>query len=562
LAAAVAQAGAEAVGRSGFPSRSAAVAQEPAEEVAQDALQEAGERAGGRSDRCGGRLRRGGRRGAGEARQERAHGVEDLRDDGGRLRRQRGDDVVDVRAYGVEGARHEPLDGGGQVGQRAGLREGGELGGQGGDELGDRRLDAGEVLGRQLGRERLEGGDDGLVPGDGPGQGTGEGLLHGALGDLQAVGPGAGLVVEGGGDGGQRAGGGQALVLRAGAGREAARGTGGGGGGPARALDGGGGRGVPAAGEAHGAVGLLDGVAGLLGDGDRRGRLRGGLGAGGQEDERGEQRDDGAKGTHAQDIGSPARGPERPRRPDRGPPDERTAGRRPLAPDACGGPTLGRPWAVDADPRRVVREDGGVGDRAAAATWDRLAGRYARQEHLERRAIGVALDLLDAGPDDLVLDAATGTGLVLRELARRPAPPRRAVGVDRSAAMLAQAVGLPEGFALRRGELSALPLGDGEADCATASYVLHLLGPGERAAALAELRRVLCPGGRLVTLTPWAPRAAGRALLAAAARAPALGGLHPLDPRPELAAAGLEPVAARALGRGGYPSLVVLAARR
>ena len=49
---------------------------------------------------------------------------------------------------------------------------------------------------------------------------------------------------------------------------------------------------------------------------------------------------------------------------------------------------------------------------------------------------------------------------------------------------------------VRRGELEALPIADGELDAATLILVLHHLP--DPSAALAEAHRVLKPGGRLV----------------------------------------------------------------
>lgn len=194
--------------------------------------------------------------------------------------------------------------------------------------------------------------------------------------------------------------------------------------------------------------------------------------------------------------------------------------------------------------------------------WDRAARGYARQERLEHRAIRRALDLSAPAPDEELLDVATGTGLVLRELARRPAPPASAVGLDASAAMLARVGPLPAGWRTVRGDATALPFADAGFDVAIAAYLLHVLEPDDRSATLAELRRVVRPGGRLVTVTTWATRPAGGALLAGVARAAPdiLGGLCPLDPRPELTATGWVLVRAAAL-HGGYPSLIVLARR-
>lgn len=196
-------------------------------------------------------------------------------------------------------------------------------------------------------------------------------------------------------------------------------------------------------------------------------------------------------------------------------------------------------------------------------SWDRAARGYGRQEGLERRAISRALDLLAPRPEEALLDVATGTGLVLRALAERPAAPARAVGLDASAAMLERVGPLPAGWSTVEADATRMPFTDGAFDLVTAAYVLHVLEPEQRVAALAGVRRVLRPGGRLVVVTVWTRRRAGGALLSALARAaPAtLGGLRPFDARPELARAGWIVEHASAV-HGGYPSLVVLARRR
>lgn len=199
---------------------------------------------------------------------------------------------------------------------------------------------------------------------------------------------------------------------------------------------------------------------------------------------------------------------------------------------------------------------------AEPSIWDRAAAGYARQEWLEHRAVRRALDLLAPQADEALLDVATGTGLVLRELAARPTPPARAVGLDRSPGMLARVGPLPVGWHTVQGDATALPFRAASFDVAVSSYLLHLLDPLTRRSVLTELHRVVRPGGRLVVVTVWSPRAAVRAPLGALARGSAdlFGGLTPCDPREELRATGWALRRAQVLHRG-YPSLVVLAAR-
>ncbi|MGI8631188.1 MAG: class I SAM-dependent methyltransferase [Solirubrobacterales bacterium] len=195
--------------------------------------------------------------------------------------------------------------------------------------------------------------------------------------------------------------------------------------------------------------------------------------------------------------------------------------------------------------------------------WDRAASSYDRQLGLERRPIEGALDLLAPTPDERLLDLATGTGAVLRLLAQRPGRPTRAVGIDRSREMLDRVPELPPKWRVDEGEAHDLPFADNAFDIVTCSYLLHVIDDATRDRTLSEIRRVLCPGARVVTVTPTVPRGwlglPYRGLVAGLERVSATaGGLRPLDPLGDLEAAGLEPVRGRYV-TGGYPSLCVLA---
>ncbi|GAA3675554.1 hypothetical protein GCM10022237_38870 [Nocardioides ginsengisoli] len=128
---------------------------------------------------------------------------------------------------------------------------------------------------------------------------------------------------------------------------------------------------------------------------------------------------------------------------------------------------------------------------ARAATYDRIA--------LHRELVHVIAADLAAGPlTGLAVDVATGTGLMLRALT--PVWRGERVGVDRSPGMLRVArAALPPDVALVLADAAGLPLPDGSADLLTCVTALHLLP--DPAAAFAEWRRVLRPGGHLVTAT-------------------------------------------------------------
>lgn len=210
--------------------------------------------------------------------------------------------------------------------------------------------------------------------------------------------------------------------------------------------------------------------------------------------------------------------------------------------------------------------------RAAASTiWDALAARYRAQEHLETRAVDVALRLAAPEPHERLVDLATGTGLVLRRLAARPARPREAIGVDRSVGMLARVGDLPRGWSSVHADARHVVLPTGCADVVTCSYVLHLLDRAERADVIAEAKRLLAAStvSRLVTVTVWADDSCVRGRLislalraAARARPAAWRGLRPLDPSADLAAAGFVVTRRVVLPRRGYPSLVIAATPR
>jgi len=128
----------------------------------------------------------------------------------------------------------------------------------------------------------------------------------------------------------------------------------------------------------------------------------------------------------------------------------------------------------------------------AAGQWDRL-----REELFGRRAdlLGL-LGLLD--PAWTVGDLGCGTGQVSASLAPFV---RRVVAVDSSTAMLGAArkrLDGVESVEVRAGELEALPVDDGELDAALLFLVLHYVA--EPAAALAEARRALKPGGVLLVV--------------------------------------------------------------
>jgi ubiquinone/menaquinone biosynthesis C-methylase UbiE len=108
------------------------------------------------------------------------------------------------------------------------------------------------------------------------------------------------------------------------------------------------------------------------------------------------------------------------------------------------------------------------------------------------------LDAVSARHGVRVLDVATGPGYVAATAAERGAS---VVGVDFSAAMVAQARRRCSAIEFREGDAEALPFVDESFDAVVMNFGLLHLGRPEK--ALAEMHRVLRSGGR-TGFTVWA----------------------------------------------------------
>ena len=134
--------------------------------------------------------------------------------------------------------------------------------------------------------------------------------------------------------------------------------------------------------------------------------------------------------------------------------------------------------------------------------FDSIAGAYEwpaeilglGQYHRWRREMAAGLNL---APKSLVLDVATGTGLVAREILK--AFDVRVVGLDQSAEMIREASARSvENLTLVRGDGQRLPFADERFDAVTFTYLLRYVD--DPAATLAELVRVLRPGGHMASI--------------------------------------------------------------
>jgi demethylmenaquinone methyltransferase / 2-methoxy-6-polyprenyl-1,4-benzoquinol methylase len=128
-------------------------------------------------------------------------------------------------------------------------------------------------------------------------------------------------------------------------------------------------------------------------------------------------------------------------------------------------------------------------------TYDRYAAALSFGQDPRWRRFLVAR--VEAGPSDTVLDVATGTGAVARELLERKGC--TVVGLDQSPEMLAEARRrLPDGVKLVEGTAERLPFPDASFDALTFTYLLRYVS--DPAATLCELARVVRPGGTIAGL--------------------------------------------------------------
>ncbi len=149
--------------------------------------------------------------------------------------------------------------------------------------------------------------------------------------------------------------------------------------------------------------------------------------------------------------------------------------------------------------------------------FDRIAGFYDRMNSLmtagmHHRWRGRAADLAELPRGGSALDVATGTGDLALELARRVGPEGLVIGADFSERMLelARLKAAAEGFAgpvrFEPANALELPYPDGRFDAATVGFGARNFASLER--GLAEMARVVRPGGRIVVLeitTPTRP---------------------------------------------------------
>ena len=153
----------------------------------------------------------------------------------------------------------------------------------------------------------------------------------------------------------------------------------------------------------------------------------------------------------------------------------------------------------------VNYESGQLAPDAVRRMFDRIAPVYDAMNRtmtagLDRRWRRISAEAV-VRPGDAVLDACCGTGDLAIACARAGG---RVTGLDFSERMLERARRKAPELEWIEGDLLALPFGDESFDAATVGFGVRNVDDLER--ALAELRRVLRPGGRVAVLEITRPR--------------------------------------------------------
>jgi ubiquinone/menaquinone biosynthesis C-methylase UbiE len=139
--------------------------------------------------------------------------------------------------------------------------------------------------------------------------------------------------------------------------------------------------------------------------------------------------------------------------------------------------------------------------------YDLMIGLLGRRGHQLRASIA---DRLKLRPGYGVLDVGSGTGRLAIVLAQRVGPTGSVNGIDPSKEMVARATararraGLPATF--QEAFAQQLPFADASFHAATCTLALHHVADPDRSTAIAEMYRVLRPGGTLLIGEFQAPR--------------------------------------------------------
>ena len=140
--------------------------------------------------------------------------------------------------------------------------------------------------------------------------------------------------------------------------------------------------------------------------------------------------------------------------------------------------------------------------------YDKIAHVYdLLSEHSEQPMREAGLKLLDVQPGERVLEIGCGTGHCLVEMAPQAGDEGHVEGIDLSEGMLKQAETVVAAsdaggrIHLTQGDAEHMPFEDDSFDAVFTSFTLELFDNPDIPLVLAEIRRVLKPGGRLCVVS-------------------------------------------------------------
>ena len=187
----------------------------------------------------------------------------------------------------------------------------------------------------------------------------------------------------------------------------------------------------------------------------------------------------------------------------------------------------------------------------AKAFYDRISRHYdALSDASERQARSDGIEALAVASGERVIELGCGTGGSLAELTRRSAPRGHTCGVDISMGMLGvsaekiAAAGSGERVLLVCADARRLPTASNTFDCAFSSFTLELFEEEDRAAVLAEAKRILKGDGRIaivsMAISEGHPSLIERGYVWLHRHFPHIVDCRPIDAASELSRAGFE----------------------
>ena len=136
----------------------------------------------------------------------------------------------------------------------------------------------------------------------------------------------------------------------------------------------------------------------------------------------------------------------------------------------------------------------------ARRIYNRLGHNLDRATRFERRAKQVGLRLLESAPGQRIVQIGVGTGVEQAALVNAVGRSELVVGCDLSRGML-QLTRQRANTPLCEGDAAHLPFATGSVDRLFSAYTLDLIPATDLPVVLAEFRRILRPGGRLVLVS-------------------------------------------------------------